>query len=266
MPQEESDHMPKVSVILTSYNRPHLVQQAIQSVLDQTMTDWELLVMDDGSNQETIDAINSMSFPQDKVRAFGHNVMPGERTGLLWRYAMRINEGVRNSSGEYISPLCDDDYYFPERLARLSHALDSTPQAIAVYGRSYTRQFGSDIPDDPERARRTDMPPDRKMIFNRNPPDQAYWWPGDLRAWERTDSLARNWTPDHNQVMYRRSAKLSWPEFPYCTANGEEVGCADRGFYMQLKECGAFWGVDVWAVCKRYHGRGGQYRFFEPRE
>ncbi len=49
----------KVSIILTSYNKPDLVKQAIESVLHQTYSNWELFVMDDHSNEETSAAIST---------------------------------------------------------------------------------------------------------------------------------------------------------------------------------------------------------------
>ena len=45
---------PIVSVILTSYNKPHTIGKAIESVLDQTYQNWELFIMDDNSNEETV--------------------------------------------------------------------------------------------------------------------------------------------------------------------------------------------------------------------
>lgn len=49
----------KISIILTSYNKPDLVKQAIESVLHQTYSNWELFVMDDHSNEETSAAIST---------------------------------------------------------------------------------------------------------------------------------------------------------------------------------------------------------------
>lgn len=251
---------PKATVILSSYNRPQLVRQAIRSVLDQTLSNLELIIADDGSNEDTLQAIYFECSTDERVVLQLHHVR--ERSGMIMRYAQRINQALNKATGETISYLPDDDLFFPERLAGLSAFLDSHPKVFTVYGRSYTRQFGSDLPHDPERARLCDLPPDREFVFNRDPPDQAYWWPGDLADWAAKDSRAVGWAPDHGQVMHRR-CELRWPELPEeCTSGG----CPDHQFYTNLKKLGPFCGTDIWSTTKRYHGRSGMYRFDGPRE
>src|ERR1019366_7418690 len=99
-----------VSVIITSYNRPSFVKEAIQSVLDQTYEDFELLVMDDGSNEETFEAIDSF----DDYRIV--KVFLGRRELEGARYCHSINEGIEFASGSFITYLTDDDMYLPRRL------------------------------------------------------------------------------------------------------------------------------------------------------
>src|ERR1017187_4585974 len=82
-----------VSVIMTSYNRPVFVKEAIQSVLDQTYEDFELIVVDDGSSQETVAAIDSF----DDYRLVKVLLKRRELEGA--RYCHSINEGLEFASG-----------------------------------------------------------------------------------------------------------------------------------------------------------------------
>src|ERR1035437_58869 len=117
-----------VSVIMTSYNRPVFVKEAIQSVLDQTYEDFELIVVDDGSSQETVAAIDSF----DEYRLVKVLLKRRELEGA--RYCHSINEGLEFASGGLISYLTDDDLYLPRRLEVMVDALVNDPQKWVVYG------------------------------------------------------------------------------------------------------------------------------------
>ena len=98
--------MPRVSVIITTIRRPEMVQTAIQSVLRQTYTDFEVLVVIDGPDAETSKALQPIS----DVRV--HVIERAENVGS----AEARNFGVRTSKGEWIAFLDDDDEWFPEKL------------------------------------------------------------------------------------------------------------------------------------------------------
>lgn len=95
---------PTVSVIIPTFNRAGLVLQAINSVLDQTVTPCEIIVVDDGSTDETRETISAL----------------GERIQYLYRPnggpAAARNAGIRASTGELIAFLDDDDLWAPEAL------------------------------------------------------------------------------------------------------------------------------------------------------
>jgi glycosyltransferase involved in cell wall biosynthesis len=119
--------MPSVSVIIPTYNRAHLVGEAIQSVQDQTFTDLELIVVDDGSTDHT----------EEVVRSF---------TDLRLKYLKRPNGGVsaaRNTgleacAGEFVAFLDSDDLFLPEKLALQVAKISTDPEVGLVYGRYYT--------------------------------------------------------------------------------------------------------------------------------
>ena len=98
--------MPKISVIIPTFNRCDLLRQAVASVLGQTEQDSEILVVADGSIDAT--AAFMASFAIAKVRYFR---FPENRGGNAAR-----NEGIRNATGEYLAFLDDDDLWEPNKL------------------------------------------------------------------------------------------------------------------------------------------------------
>lgn len=122
---------PKVSIILTSYNKPHLVGKAIHSVLEQTMTDWELFIMDDHSNKETRKVISSF-LGDDRIHYFNSYIAQEDRLKTT-RYATLINEAIQKTSGKYISYLTDDTIYLPNRLQEMVDYLEGNPTIDIVY-------------------------------------------------------------------------------------------------------------------------------------
>lgn len=115
--------MPRVSVILTTYNRAHLVGRAIQSVLAQTFTDFELIVVDDGSTDNTRQVVAGIC---DSRLVYIHQSNSG-------RSAAR-NRGLSRALGEFIAFLDDDDTYLPEKLAVQVTELEVRPDIDLIVG------------------------------------------------------------------------------------------------------------------------------------
>ncbi len=96
--------MPKVSVILPSYNYAMLLPRAIDSVLAQTFQDWELIIVDDGSPDGSVSVIESYlrEYP-GRIHFFQHE--NGQNKGLSFTY----QKGFEECKGEYIALLEADD-------------------------------------------------------------------------------------------------------------------------------------------------------------
>ena len=113
--------MPKVSVIIPVYNGERFICDAIESVLAQTYKDFELIVMDDGSQDQT----------NQRIKGYGHR--------LTYLYlpnsgqARARNLGHTHSSGEYLAFLDSDDRWYPKMLEVEVRAMDENPQAGLVY-------------------------------------------------------------------------------------------------------------------------------------
>ena len=117
--------MPLVSVIIPTLNRPDFLRAALQSVLGQTVGDFEILVVDDGS---TIDPRPVLAALDDgRIRYFRHDSNRGE--------AAARNTGIRNARGTYVAFLDDDDEWLPDKLRLQLDLFGQSPDAVAcVYG------------------------------------------------------------------------------------------------------------------------------------
>jgi glycosyltransferase involved in cell wall biosynthesis len=115
--------MPKVSVIIPTYNRANLIGRAIDSVLAQTYKDYEIIVVDAGSSDGTKEALAPY---QGKI----HYIYQSTSGISLTR-----NRGIQEAKGIYIAFLDSDDYWAPEKLELQVKVLDANPKVGIVYGR-----------------------------------------------------------------------------------------------------------------------------------
>src|SRR3972149_11623830 len=99
---------PKVSVIITTHNRGHLVSKAIQSVMNQTYQNFEMVIVDDGSTDNT----------EKIVKGFGDEKIQYIRHESNKRVSAARNTGIQMAKGKYIALLDDDDEWFPTKLEK----------------------------------------------------------------------------------------------------------------------------------------------------
>jgi glycosyltransferase involved in cell wall biosynthesis len=109
---------PLVSVIIPTYNRCAILERAIESVLGQTFTDYELIVVDDGSTDETADLLDRY---RNRVK-----VIRQENRGV----SAARNTGIRASKGELVALLDSDDSWLPNKLERQVAFFDACPEAL----------------------------------------------------------------------------------------------------------------------------------------
>lgn len=95
------------SVIIPTYNRAHVIERAINSVLNQTFNNFELIIVDDGSIDDTIKIIENIQ--DSRIGIIRHNFNKGQNEAL--------NTGINASKGEYISFLDSDDEWLPSMLS-----------------------------------------------------------------------------------------------------------------------------------------------------
>ena len=118
--------MPKVSVVMPAYNYGRFLGEAIQSVLDQTFQDFELIVVDDGSTDNTKEVIGSFT---DRRIKYIYQQNRGVSTAL--------NVGISASRGEYIALLDADDIWLPHNLEKGVEVLDEHAEVGFSYGQAY---------------------------------------------------------------------------------------------------------------------------------
>ena len=99
--------MPKVSVVIPTFNRADTIGDSIKSVLEQTFKDFEVIVVDDGSTDGT----------ESVVAAFGDSRIKYIMQDNAGACAAR-NNGIRHANGEYIAFQDSDDYWMPRKLER----------------------------------------------------------------------------------------------------------------------------------------------------
>jgi glycosyltransferase involved in cell wall biosynthesis len=114
--------MPLISVIIPAYNAQTTIQKTIESVLNQTFTDFELLVIDDGSQDATLEVVERISDQRLKVFSYPNAGVSATR-----------NRGLAKATGELITFLDADDLWTPDKLEAQLDALKANPQAAVAY-------------------------------------------------------------------------------------------------------------------------------------
>jgi glycosyltransferase involved in cell wall biosynthesis len=124
--------MPKVSVILPTHNRRKALQRAIQSVLDQTCKDYELIVVNDGSTDDTAHYLSTL-----KIKTLRSIHLDRNRGGSIAR-----NQGIDHSNGEYIAFLDDDDAWEPNKLELQVSMLSTGDAGLCAPGSTFFPRTG----------------------------------------------------------------------------------------------------------------------------
>lgn len=125
---------PFFSIIITTYNRPQKIIRAIKSVIRQTFTNFELIIVNDGSTKDYSEVENYINnYPQSIKYHYKKNE---ERSTAR-------NFGVKQASGEFVCFLDDDDYYLENHLAVLFCEIEKRNHEHALY-HTYSKKLNSD--------------------------------------------------------------------------------------------------------------------------
>ena len=114
---------PLVSVVMSTYNRAHIVAIAVQSVLAQSLRDFELIVVDDGSTDNTCEVISGL---KDERICYVYQPNAGLAAGR--------NAGIAQAKGKYVAFIDDDDFLTPDSLAQRVEFLQNNPHVGWVSG------------------------------------------------------------------------------------------------------------------------------------
>ena len=120
--------VPLVSVVLIFLNEERFIEEAVQSVRDQTLGDWELILVDDGSTDRSTLIARDLAAQDERIRYVDH---PGhENRGI----SASRNLGVAHATAPYIAFLDADDVWVPDKLAEQVDLLESMPDVAMVVG------------------------------------------------------------------------------------------------------------------------------------
>ena len=121
--------MPKISVVLPTYNGETYIKESIDSILSQTFTDWELIIVDDCSSDNTCEIIEEYEKSDDRIKII-HNKSNQ-------KLPKSLNIGFRETTGDYLTWTSDDNIYMPNAFQCLSDYLDANKEIYMVKADMY---------------------------------------------------------------------------------------------------------------------------------
>lgn len=124
---------PKISVVMSAYNRPQYAKEAIESILNQTYKDFEFIIIDDCSTDNTANVIQEYANKDDRI------VFIKNKKNMDYNYNLR--KGFEMAKGEYIARMDDDDISMPTRFEKQVKFMDENPD-ITVLG-TFIEIFGN---------------------------------------------------------------------------------------------------------------------------
>ncbi|GAA4772142.1 MULTISPECIES: glycosyltransferase family 2 protein [Flavobacterium] len=137
-----------VSIIIATYNRAGLIKETLDSVRDQTYTDWECIVVDDGSSDDTEQVVSEYMAIDSRIKFFNRPLhIPKGPNGAR-------NYGIDKSSGKYIMSLDSDDWLLPNHIAVKIKVFDENPTADGVLSKTI---MTNDAKEEIKREHRTKL-------------------------------------------------------------------------------------------------------------
>ena len=133
---EVVDKRPKISIIMPVYNSAEYLHLAVESVKRQTLKDWELLLIDDGSSDESGDLCDQYALQDTRIRVFHQ-----ENRGITFTR----NRGIRESAAEYITFIDNDDEYVSDILEKTYSLAREYDADIVKFGYRVEEDYGNGI-------------------------------------------------------------------------------------------------------------------------
>lgn len=119
----------KISIITASYNYAQYIEEAINSVINQTHQDWELIIVDDGSTDRSVEIIKSYCEKDKRIQLHQHE--NGKNKGLKETLLL----GIKHATGDWIAFLESDDIFYPENLSEKIEAIQKYPSLKVVFNK-----------------------------------------------------------------------------------------------------------------------------------
>ena len=125
-----------VSIITASYNYEDYIKETIESIINQSYTNWELIIVDDGSKDNSIEVIQEYCKKDSRIKLFTHP--NNENKGL----AETVKLGLENASGEWIAFLESDDIFYPTAIEEKIKVVSENPKVKFIF--SDVEMFGDE--------------------------------------------------------------------------------------------------------------------------
>jgi len=120
----ENNNFPKVSVIMSVYNGEKYLKEAIDSILEQTFKDFEFVIVDDGSNDNTLKILKEYAKKDMRIKIIKNK----KNIGLT----KSLNKAIRTAKGKYVARMDADDVSLPERIEEQLTFIENHPEIGAV--------------------------------------------------------------------------------------------------------------------------------------
>jgi glycosyltransferase involved in cell wall biosynthesis len=124
-PLAYSSRIPEVSVLTATFNREKLLPTCIESVINQTFKNWEHIIVDDGSIDESYKVVQKYMLSDARIRYSRHSNR---------RQSLSLNVGLMMAAGTYICILDSDDYYLPSHIESRISFLKANPEIDFLHG------------------------------------------------------------------------------------------------------------------------------------
>ncbi len=113
---------PLVSILVATYNSSEYISDCLNSLLDQTYNNIEIVVCDDASTDNTVDIVNELKKIESRIQLFVNE----KNLGIT----LNMNNGIHNCNGKYIAILDGDDWSYPERIAKQVKVMEDDPEIV----------------------------------------------------------------------------------------------------------------------------------------
>jgi glycosyltransferase involved in cell wall biosynthesis len=123
---------PLVSIITPTYNHERFISDCINSVLNQTYQNWEMIIVDDGSTDNTFRIAEEFAKGESRIKVFT------QKNIGIFRLAETYNFALLQSSGKYIAVLEGDDVWLPEKLEKQIPLLEENEDVVLSWGRAFS--------------------------------------------------------------------------------------------------------------------------------
>lgn len=127
--------LPLVSIITPTYNHDKYIAECIQSVLSQTYSNWEMIIVDDSSTDSTLFIAKEIALTDSRIKVFTQ-----ENKGIF-QLSETYNFALSEATGKYVAVLEGDDVWFPEKLALQVESLESNQETVLSWGQAIGSSF-----------------------------------------------------------------------------------------------------------------------------